>query len=89
MVLLARVLESAFEEWARTFDFLLGDESYKSRFADETRPVHDVTLARVLPHPASLVTGAEFGLRNLGRRVLPASVRGRLARRSLLGSKDR
>jgi CelD/BcsL family acetyltransferase involved in cellulose biosynthesis len=52
MVLLARVLESAFEEGARTFDFLLGDESYKSRFADETRPVHDVTLARVLPHPA-------------------------------------
>ena len=88
MVLLARVLESAFEEGAQIFDFLLGDESYKSRFADETREVHDLTLARSLPHPASLVTGLEFGMRSLGR-LLPASVRARLARRSLLAGKGR
>jgi CelD/BcsL family acetyltransferase involved in cellulose biosynthesis len=88
MVLLARVLESAFEEGAKTFDFLLGDESYKSRFADQAREVHDLTLARGLPHPASVVTGAELGLRNLGRR-LPPSVRTRLTGWSLLTGKDR
>ena len=88
MVLLARVLESAFEEGARTFDFLLGDESYKGRFADQTREVHDLTLARALPHPASAVTGVELWLWNLGRR-LPPSVRARLAGRSLLTGKAR
>lgn len=88
MVLLARVLESAFEEGAKTFDFLLGDESYKSRFADQTREVQNLTLARALPHPASAVTGVELRLWNLGRR-LPPSVRARLAGRSLLTGKDR
>jgi CelD/BcsL family acetyltransferase involved in cellulose biosynthesis len=77
MVLLARVLESSFEEGARTFDFLLGDESYKSRFADLTRAVHDLTLARALPHPAAVVIGAESVARRLARMV-PSDVRQRL-----------
>jgi CelD/BcsL family acetyltransferase involved in cellulose biosynthesis len=93
LVLLARVIESAFEEGARTFDFLLGDESYKVRFAEHSRSVTDLTLARPLPNPAALVVSAEHGLRSAGRLV-PASTRqrlglGRLARRSMLGGKRR
>jgi CelD/BcsL family acetyltransferase involved in cellulose biosynthesis len=93
LVLLARVVEAAFEEGAQIFDFLLGDESYKARFADRTREVHDLTLARSLPHPASALTAAEFGMRKAGRLV-PASARKRLGltrlgRRSLLGGRRR
>jgi CelD/BcsL family acetyltransferase involved in cellulose biosynthesis len=93
MVLLARVVESAFAEGARIFDFLLGDESYKSRFAEESRGVTDLTLTRPLPNPAALVVSAEHGLRRAGRLV-PAGARqrlglGRLARRSLLGGRRR
>jgi CelD/BcsL family acetyltransferase involved in cellulose biosynthesis len=93
LVLLARVIESAFEEGARIFDFLLGDEGYKSRFAEHSRPVTDLTLARPLPNLAALVVGAEHALRRAGRLV-PASARqrlglGRLARRSMLGGKRR
>jgi CelD/BcsL family acetyltransferase involved in cellulose biosynthesis len=77
MVLLARVLESAFEEGAQVFDFLLGDESYKSRFADETREVQDATLARKLPHPAAAVVGAGSAARRLVR-MLPSGARQRL-----------
>jgi CelD/BcsL family acetyltransferase involved in cellulose biosynthesis len=93
LVLLARVIESAFGEGARVFDFLLGDEGYKARFAEHSRPVTDLTLARPLPNPAALVVSAERGLRSAGRLV-PASARqklglGRLARRSMLGGKRR
>jgi CelD/BcsL family acetyltransferase involved in cellulose biosynthesis len=77
MVLLARVLESAFDEGAETFDFLLGDESYKSRFADLTRAVHDLTLARALPHPAAAVVGAGSAARRLVGMV-PSGARKRL-----------
>jgi CelD/BcsL family acetyltransferase involved in cellulose biosynthesis len=77
MVLLARVLESAFEEGAQVFDFLLGDESYKSRFADETRDVQDATLARKLPHPAAAVVAAGSAARRLVR-LLPSGARQRL-----------
>jgi CelD/BcsL family acetyltransferase involved in cellulose biosynthesis len=77
MVLLARVLESAFEEGAQVFDFLLGDESYKSRFADETRDVQDATLTRKLPHPAAAVVAAGSAARRLVR-LLPSGARQRL-----------
>jgi CelD/BcsL family acetyltransferase involved in cellulose biosynthesis len=83
-VLLSAVIESAFEEGATEFDFLLGAESYKYRFAERDRTVSDVTLARAFPHPASLLASAEYGARRMGR-LIPASARrrlGRLARRS-------
>jgi CelD/BcsL family acetyltransferase involved in cellulose biosynthesis len=93
LVLISAVIESAFEEGASEFDFLLGEESYKYRFAERERTVSDVTLARALPHPASVVTAAEYGARRAGR-LIPASARrrlglGRLARRSLMGGRGR
>jgi CelD/BcsL family acetyltransferase involved in cellulose biosynthesis len=77
LVLLATVIESAFEEGAAEFDFLLGDEGYKQRFAEEERTVSDVSLARSLPHPAGAITGAQFAARRLARK-LSGSTRQRL-----------
>jgi len=93
LVLISAVIESAFEEGATEFDFLLGEESYKYRFAERERTVSDVSLARSLPHPASFVTAAEYGARRVGR-MIPASARrklglGRLARRSLMSGRSR
>jgi CelD/BcsL family acetyltransferase involved in cellulose biosynthesis len=93
LVLISAVIESAFDEGAAEFDFLLGEESYKYRFAEREPTVSDVTLARSLPHPASVVTAAEYGARRAGR-LIPASARrrlglGRLARRTLMGGRGR
>jgi CelD/BcsL family acetyltransferase involved in cellulose biosynthesis len=92
LVLLAGVIRSAIEEGADEFDFLLGDESYKFRFAEDSRTVHNVSIARSW-HPALVLTGAEAGMRNLGRR-LPERVRRagavtRLARRASLGGRGK
>jgi CelD/BcsL family acetyltransferase involved in cellulose biosynthesis len=76
LVLLAAVVQSAFEEGAAEFDFLLGDEQYKYRFAEGERTVSDVAIARSLPHPAGALTGAGYAARGLVRR-LPDSVRRR------------
>ena len=90
LVLMSNVIESAFDEGAAQFDFLLGDERYKLRFAERSRSVADVMLARALPHPAALVASAEAGARRLGR-LIPASVRHRLrlTRRSMLWGRER
>jgi CelD/BcsL family acetyltransferase involved in cellulose biosynthesis len=77
MVLLASVIESAFAEDAAEFDFLLGDEGYKQRFAERERTVSDVSIARALPHPAAAVVGAGSAARGL-KRMLPSGVRQRL-----------
>jgi CelD/BcsL family acetyltransferase involved in cellulose biosynthesis len=77
LVLISTVIESAFAEGATEFDFLLGEESYKYRFAERERTVSDVTLARTLPHPAAVVTGAEFAARRLVRAI-PTSAKRRL-----------
>jgi CelD/BcsL family acetyltransferase involved in cellulose biosynthesis len=92
LILLAGVIRAALEEGADEFDFLLGDEAYKFRFAERSRTVHNATVARTW-HPALLVTGAEAGARGLGRR-LPERVRRagavtRLARRASLGGRGR
>jgi CelD/BcsL family acetyltransferase involved in cellulose biosynthesis len=90
LLLLAGVIESALEEGAAEFDFLLGEEHYKLRFAEGNAIVRDVLLARGLPHPAAMVASAEHGLRRTGR-LLPAGARQRLgrARRSLLWGRGR
>ena len=77
LVLISAVIESAFEEGAAEFDFLLGEESYKYRFAERERTVSDVTLARGVPHPAAVLTAAEFGAKRV-RRAVPASAKRRL-----------
>jgi CelD/BcsL family acetyltransferase involved in cellulose biosynthesis len=84
MLLLARVIESAFEEGADIFDFLLGDEAYKARFADQVREVRDVRIARALPHPAAAITSLSSGARRAGRS-LPPGVRRRLGVDRLAG----
>ena len=77
LVLISAVIESAFEEGAGEFDFLLGQESYKYRFADRERTVSDVSLAPALPHPAGIRVAAEHGARRLVRAV-PASLKERV-----------
>ena len=71
LVLLAKVIESAFAEGARGFDFLLGDESYKSRFADGARSVVDTTLAPGFPHPSGVAIGTRHGAVRAARRIPP------------------
>jgi CelD/BcsL family acetyltransferase involved in cellulose biosynthesis len=90
LLMMAGVIESALEESAAEFDFLLGDEHYKLRFAESSAIVRDVLLARALPHPAAMVASAEHGLRR-AVRLLPAGARLRLgrARRSLLWGRGR
>jgi CelD/BcsL family acetyltransferase involved in cellulose biosynthesis len=90
LLLLAAVIESALEEGAAEFDFLLGDEDYKLRFAEGSATVRDVLLARALPHPAAMVASAEHSLRRVGR-LLPEDARRRLGRtrRSLLRGRGR
>ncbi len=65
VVLLSEVLQSAFDEGVSEFDFLRGDEPYKYRFADKERTVSNVTLARTLPHPASVLLSAAYGARRV------------------------
>jgi CelD/BcsL family acetyltransferase involved in cellulose biosynthesis len=84
----AAVIEAAFEEGAAEFDLLLGDESYKQRFADGSRTVSDVVVSRAPPHPAWLAASGEHVARNVGRR-LPDSVKRLVRRRSLLGGRRR
>ena len=76
-VLMSAVIEAAFEEGAQQFDFLLGNEPYKARFANETRQVSEVIFSRAFPHPAAAVSWAELNAFRLGRS-LPAGVRKRL-----------
>lgn len=62
LVLLAHAVRSAIEEGAGDYDFLLGDEQYKYRFATEERAVESLQLARPLSR-------AQVGLRvTQGRR---------------------
>jgi len=91
LVLLSAAIRSALEEGATVFDFLLGEEGYKFRFAEREEQVSDVTLARALPHPAALLTSAEYAMRRVGR-TLPEPARrrlGGLARGSLLRGRGR
>jgi CelD/BcsL family acetyltransferase involved in cellulose biosynthesis len=73
LVLLARVIEAAFEEGAQSFDFLLGDESYKSRFADGARSAVDVTLAPRIPHPTGVAIAARQGAVRTARKIPPGA----------------
>ena len=76
-ILMSAVIEAAFAEGAEWFDFLLGNEAYKARFADESRQVSEVIVSRAFPHPASALSWAELGARRIGRS-LPAPARARL-----------
>ena len=73
LVLFAHTLREAAQEGAETYDMLLGNESYKSRFETAQRHVRTVVLARSL-HPQRAAATAEVAMRRASRR-LPESVR--------------
>jgi CelD/BcsL family acetyltransferase involved in cellulose biosynthesis len=70
LVLLAHTIEEAIGEGARTYDLLLGEEEYKSRFATSKIAVETVALAPAL-RPARLVVCIDAALWRAGRRLSP------------------
>lgn len=76
MLVLAESIRAAIEDGAREYDMLLGDEAFKSRFADRSRSACSVTLVAG-SHPARLVAPLTVALRRAWRRI-PASHRVRV-----------
>ena len=54
LVLLAHTMAAAAEEGAEVYDFLMGDEPYKSRFATHEEPVHTVMIVPKVHHVRAL-----------------------------------
>ena len=81
-ILLAHTVRAAVEEGASEYDMLLGQETYKRRFATRSRAVETVVLTR-LYDPARLLSSAEVPMRRMYGRLRP-SVRDRL--RSVAGA---
>ncbi len=74
LLLLARTIEASIEEGASEYDFLLGNEPYKSRFANAAREVE----TEILGHRWSMLpVRAEKWARQFGR-TLPDPVQSRL-----------
>lgn len=76
IVVLARAIRAAIEEGAAEFDFLLGTEPYKFRFATGERAVETVALARPLS-ASGVALRAEATARGAYARM-PDSIKGRL-----------
>ena len=72
LVLLARTVRHAIEEGAAEYDFLLGDEEYKARFAGRERPVETLVLAPPL-HPAGLASRGRGFARRVAGSLPPAA----------------
>jgi CelD/BcsL family acetyltransferase involved in cellulose biosynthesis len=85
LVLLAHTIRSAIEEGAGDYDLLLGDEPYKSRFANSRRNVESVLIAR--PGAPNALAAAETTLWRLSRRLPEA--RRRQLREALAGLAER
>ena len=79
-VLLGRTLEEALTEGAREYDFLRGDEEYKSRFTETARQASTWLVAPKL-HPVRAVVSALLVARAAARRS-PKPVRHALERLS-------
>jgi CelD/BcsL family acetyltransferase involved in cellulose biosynthesis len=77
-LLLAHTIQEAIAEGVAEYDFLLGDEAYKTRFATAQRVVRTVALTPPL-HPVRLALTLDLGLRRAARR-LPSSGRSALRR---------
>jgi len=67
-VLLSQTIRAATEEGAAHYDMLLGEEGFKGRFADDSRPVVSVLVAS-RRRPLRLIAGAEAGLRRASARL--------------------
>ena len=77
-VLLKRLLERARDEKAEEFDFTIGDEAFKLRFATKTRQAVDIHLtgSKILAlSRRARVRAREAGERLLGKQKLNAVVR--------------
>ena len=84
LLLMVHTLQSALEEGATEYDFLLGDEPYKSRFTAERRCVATVLLGPRL-HPQRLMFSAQVRARRLlGRVPGPTGARIRRSLRPLI-----
>jgi CelD/BcsL family acetyltransferase involved in cellulose biosynthesis len=68
-LLLAHTIRSAFEEGAEAYDFLLGGETYKSRFTQEQRDVRTIAIGR--RGPAFLQLSTEATLWRAGNHLPP------------------
>jgi CelD/BcsL family acetyltransferase involved in cellulose biosynthesis len=80
MVLFAETIRAAAAEGAAVYDMLLGDEAFKGRFADESRPVLTAVIAPRW-RPARLLAAADMRARSASRR-LPDPVREGAKRRA-------
>lgn len=72
-VLLAHTIRAAAEEACASYELLLGEESYKARFATTEQPVETAVLIR-RSHPMRAVIAAETGLWRLSRRLPPSAL---------------
>jgi CelD/BcsL family acetyltransferase involved in cellulose biosynthesis len=81
LVMMGLTIQSAIEESAREFDFLHGDEAYKSLWARNRRELIRLELdppgARAFLRRGAI--DAERAARHAARRMLPSPVAGRLA----------
>jgi CelD/BcsL family acetyltransferase involved in cellulose biosynthesis len=68
VLLLAHTVRDAIEEGAQTYDMLLGDETYKTRFADEQRTARTFVVTR-RRHPARAVVATDILVRRAVRRL--------------------
>jgi CelD/BcsL family acetyltransferase involved in cellulose biosynthesis/aminoglycoside phosphotransferase (APT) family kinase protein len=75
LLMLARTVRAAIEEGAAEYDMLIGDEPYKSRFANRVREGRTIVVTRPL-HPARAIVEADLRLRRAIRR-LPPDLHGR------------
>jgi CelD/BcsL family acetyltransferase involved in cellulose biosynthesis len=69
VVMMATTVRSAIEEGAIEFDMLLGDEPYKQRFTNASRPVQTVILTRSTS-PTRLLVAGEARARRYGRSLV-------------------
>ncbi|UJA20000.1 GNAT family N-acetyltransferase [Thermoleophilia bacterium SCSIO 60948] len=76
LLILAEAVRRAFDEGADEFDLLLGDEAFKSRFADSERQVTSLLLAPRLG--ADRLAAGLGGLARRGLRRLPEDQRRRI-----------
>jgi CelD/BcsL family acetyltransferase involved in cellulose biosynthesis len=70
LLLLARTIRAAIEEGAAAYDMLLGDETYKARFAGDERTAQTLVMTRAR-HPARAIVATDIGLRRVARRLPP------------------
>jgi CelD/BcsL family acetyltransferase involved in cellulose biosynthesis len=70
LVLMAHTVRSAIEEGAEEYDLLLGDETYKARFATDEREVETLVVAGALD-PTRLLAQVDAGVRRATDTMSP------------------